>query len=131
MSESLKKARLDKWLWATRIYKTRSIAADACRGGHVRIDGDKVKPSRNANVGDVIVAQTEAMKKTVRVKALLERRVGAGFVPEYLEDLTPPEIKAPKRETLAQSILQRDAGSGRPTKKDRRDMDRLMGGDFL
>ncbi len=131
MNEPTVKARLDKWLWATRIYKTRTLAADACRGGHVRIEGEKVKPSRNANVGDVIVAQTDSVKKTVRVKALLERRVGAKLVEEYLEDLTPPEELAPKRETFAQSILKRDKGTGRPTKKDRRDMERLIDRDFL
>ena len=130
MSGTQQKVRIDKWLWATRIYRTRSLAAEACRGGHVRVGGLKVKPSRNASIGDTIVAQTVAVKKTVRVIALLERRVGAKLVEEYLEDLTPPEERVMKRVTVAQSILQRDRGTGRPTKKDRRDIDRLMGEGF-
>lgn len=130
MTAATRKVRIDKWLWATRIYRARTLAAEACRGGHVRVDGVKVKPSRNVSVGDLIVAQTVAVKKTVRVTALLDRRVGAKLVEEYLEDLTPPEERVLKRVTVAQSILQRDRGMGRPTKKDRRDMDRLFGRAF-
>lgn len=126
MNELDKKVRLDRWLWATRVYKTRALAVEACRGGKVRIEGEKAKPSHRVKIGETIVAQTEAMKMTVVVKALLDKRVGAKRVEEFLEDLTPPEERELKRVSMAQVILKRERGTGRPTKKDRRKMEAFM-----
>jgi len=126
MSEDLEKVRLDRWLWAARLYKTRNQATDGCKGGKVHVNGERVKPSRPVQIGDRIEVQKETLKRTVVVKALLEKRVGAKLVPDFVDDLTPPE-EYERRQTLAQSILKRDRGTGRPTKKDRRDMERLFG----
>ena len=90
------------------------------------MNGDRVKPSRFVQIGDRIEAQLVALKRTVVVKALLEKRVGAKLVPDFLDDLTPPE-EYQKRQTIAQTILKRDRGMGRPTKKDRRDIEKLLG----
>ncbi|MCH6255177.1 RNA-binding S4 domain-containing protein [Puniceicoccaceae bacterium K14] len=127
MEEVEKKVRLDRWLWATRIYKTRALAIEACRGGKVRINDEKAKPSHRVKIGETIVAQTEAMKRTVVVKQLTEKRMGAKLVEEFLDDLTPPEERVAKKETLAQVILKREPGAGRPTKKERRQMDAFWG----
>ena len=126
MSEELVKVRLDRWLWAVRLFKTRNQAAEACKGGKVHVNGDRAKPSRFAQVGDVIEVQKESLKRTVKVTAFLEKRVGAKLVEQFLEDLTPDE-EYERRETLAQNILKRDRGLGRPTKKDRREMEKLLG----
>lgn len=126
MTEPVEKVRLDRWLWSVRIFKTRNQATEAVKGGRVHVNGERVKPSRFVQIGDRIEAQLAALKRTVVVKALLEKRVGAKLVPDFLEDLTPPE-EYEKRQTLAQSILKRDRGMGRPTKKDRRDIEKLLG----
>lgn len=126
MTQNLETVRLDRWLWAARIYKTRPLAVEACRGGKVRIAGDKAKPSHKVKIGETIVAQTEAMKKTVKVLGLAEKRVGAKLVETLLEDLTPPEERELKQVSMAQVILKRERGTGRPTKKDRRQMDSFM-----
>ena len=122
----MEKVRLDRWLWAVRIFKTRNQATEAVKGGRVHVNGDRVKPSRFVHIGDRIEAQLVALKRTVVVKALLEKRVGAKLVPDFLDDLTPPE-EYEKRQTIAQSILKRDRGLGRPTKKDRREIEKLLG----
>jgi ribosome-associated heat shock protein Hsp15 len=110
--------RVDKWLWAVRLYKTRTLAAEACQGGHIRINGHPAKPARDVHVGDLITARTGAVLRTFRVRAILENRVGAALVPDYLEDLTPPEEAAKPREPG-----RRAAGAGRPTKRERRVLD--------
>src|ERR1700720_3999382 len=81
--------RIDKWLWAIRLFKTRSLATEACRHGRVSVGGQPVKPSRDVKSGDLIVAKTGELTRTVKVLALLEHRVGAQAVKEYAEDLTP------------------------------------------
>lgn len=111
--------RIDKWLWAVRLYKTRSLAANACRCGHVRIDGHPVKASREVRPGDVIVARTGALTRTVRVRAILEDRVGAAKVPDFLDDLTPPE-ELQRLKDAAMNPAWRPPGAGRPTKRERR-----------
>jgi ribosome-associated heat shock protein Hsp15 len=111
--------RIDKWLWAVRLYKTRSIAAEACRCGQVRIDDKPVKASRDVRPGDLITARTGPITKTVRVRAVLEDRVGAAKVPEYLEDLTPPEELQRLKEASLNPAW-RPPGAGRPTKRERR-----------
>lgn len=121
-------ARIDKYLWAIRAYKTRSEAADACKGNKVKVDGVAVKPSRLVKVGEKIEFRKGAIQFTYRVKALIENRVGAKLVPDYAENLTPQseidKMKAPV-ETV---FLSRDRGAGRPTKKERRDIDAIWDG---
>ena len=112
--------RIDKWLWAVRIFKTRTLAADACKESKVTIGGQTVKPSRAVKPEDLIIAKTEAVTRTVRVLKLLDKRVGADKVAEYMEDRTPASEYERKPDTLAQPVFFRPKGSGRPTKKDRR-----------
>ena len=117
--------RIDKWLWAVRVYKTRSQAADACKGGKVKIDGQNVKPSREIKEGDIIAIQQGIIKKTLKVKVAATNRVSAKLVPELAEDLTPVE-EYEKLDFLHQlNHEKRDRGTGRPTKKDRREINRL------
>jgi len=118
--------RIDKWLWAVRLYKSRSLAATACSAGKVRIANEPIKPSRSVRVGDVISAVTGEITRTVRVVALLDRRVGAKLVPEYVEDLTPASEYQKRREPDFRPLLLRPKGAGRPTKKDRRKLDELI-----
>lgn len=117
--------RLDRWLWAVRLYKTRSQAIAACNGGHVRIAGKRVKPSRPVRLGEIIEARTGDIVRRYRVLAFLDQRVGAKRVPEFAQDLTPPEeyVRRPSPDT--ESILRRPKGAGRPTKRERRQIDRL------
>jgi ribosome-associated heat shock protein Hsp15 len=119
--------RIDKWLWAARLYKTRGVATDACRKGWVEVGGQSVKPAREVRVGDVIAARVGVMTRTVRVLALVNQRVGAGLVGELAEDLTPPSEyeKRPER-TLAPPVI-RPPGAGRPTKRDRRSLKEALG----
>jgi ribosome-associated heat shock protein Hsp15 len=112
--------RIDKWLWAVRLFKTRSQATDACRSGRIKIENDSVKPSREVKVGQVIAVHLGIITKTVRVKGLLEKRVGAPLVPGYMEDLTPAE-EYQKLELLRTNPLAQR--KGRPTKKERRHID--------
>jgi ribosome-associated heat shock protein Hsp15 len=119
--------RMDKWLWALRLYKTRSQAIEACRGGHVKIDGQSVKPARPVRIGEVITARIGPMTRTVRIRGLLERRVGASLVSQYLEDQTPAAEYEKARERRAEPQFTWGRGRGRPTKKDRRQMARVFG----
>jgi ribosome-associated heat shock protein Hsp15 len=117
--------RIDKWLWAVRLFKTRANASEACRTGKVKLREETVKPSREVIPGDIYVVKTELMTKTVRVKMLLKNRVGAKLVPDYLEDLTPQEELERLMLKKEMNYEKRDRGSGRPTKKERRDIDKL------
>ena len=117
--------RLDKYLWAIRVYKTRTDATDACKGGKVRVNGLDVKPSREVKVGDVITVRKGAVLYTFKVKELLSSRVGAALVPQYAENLTPQEELDKLRAPVETFFLKRDRGAGRPTKKDRRQMESL------
>ena len=118
--------RIDKWLWAVRLFKTRSMASQACRSGKVKIDNEAVKPSREIHEGMQITIHTGPVKRNVRVLAALHNRVGAKLVPVYMEDLTP-ESEFQKLDMIkAQSGL-RPYRSGRPTKKERRELDDWFG----
>ncbi|MBI4326706.1 MAG: RNA-binding S4 domain-containing protein [Chloroflexi bacterium] len=117
--------RIDKWLWAVRVYKSRSLAAEACRGGGVSIAGQPVKPSRDVKVGDVISAKAGEITKTIKVLGLIERRVGAQAAREHAEDLTPASEYAKARETKFRPFFYRPKGMGRPTKKEGRALRRL------
>jgi ribosome-associated heat shock protein Hsp15 len=122
--------RIDKWLWAVRVYKTRTQASDACRGGKVKMDGNNVKPSREVDEGDEIEIQQGIIKKRLKVLKPAKNRVAAKLVPELAEDLTPVE-EYEKQELLRQfNHEKRDRGAGRPTKKERRDINKLKGEDI-
>ena len=117
--------RIDKYLWSIRAYKTRSEATDACKGGKVRVNGNDIKPSRDVKVGDVIAVRKGAVTYTYKVLALIDKRQGAALVPNYAENLTPQEELDKLRAPVETFFLKRDRGTGRPTKKDRRQMDAL------
>ncbi|MBK6964302.1 MAG: RNA-binding S4 domain-containing protein [Bacteroidales bacterium] len=117
--------RIDKWLWAVRIYKTRTLAGDSCRAGKVKMDGIAVKPSRALKPGDVMTVSIGPLLRTLKVKALIHNRVSAKLVPESLEDLTPVEEYERIKFMHELNAEKRDRGTGRPTKKDRRFIDKL------
>ncbi|HWH33359.1 MAG TPA: RNA-binding S4 domain-containing protein [Egibacteraceae bacterium] len=115
--------RVDRWLWAVRLFKTRSAAAEACRGGHVHVNGARVKPAAPVRVGDTVRAWAGDRERIVEVARLLERRVGAPEAAECLVDHSPPP---PPREEAA-AVPLREPGSGRPSKRERRMLDRMRG----
>ena len=121
----MEELRIDKYLWAIRVYKTRTDATDACKGGKVRVNGADTKPSKSVKVGDTIVARKGAVTYTYKVIQLIDKRQGAKLVPNYAENLTPPEELAKLRAPIETFFLKRDRGAGRPTKKDRRQMEAL------
>lgn len=121
----MEELRIDKYLWAIRVYKTRTDATDACKGGKVRINGADTKPSKLVKPGDMIVARKGAVTYTYKVIQLIDKRQGAKLVPNYAENLTPPEELAKLRAPVETFFLKRDRGAGRPTKKDRRQMEGL------
>jgi|ERR1043165_977423 ribosome-associated heat shock protein Hsp15 len=118
--------RIDKWLWAVRLYKSRSLASEACTAGHVKVGGNHVKPSRDVRVGEEITALAGRVRRTVKVLALLDQRVGAKLVSGFLEDLTPPEEYARAREEKLPAPLHFPKGFGRPTKRQRRQLERFL-----
>jgi ribosome-associated heat shock protein Hsp15 len=125
--EAVGEVRIDKWLWAVRLFKTRSLATVACRAGHVKFQGESVKPSHVVRIGQVFNARTGDLNRTVKVTGLLEKRVGAKLVDQYLEDLTPAAeyLRAAEDRKLPQAP-KRPKGAGRPTKKERRQLEQLM-----
>jgi ribosome-associated heat shock protein Hsp15 len=125
MLEGINEIRIDKFLWAVRLFKTRSIASEACKGGKVKINEHNVKASKDVKVGDSISVSLGIYTKTVKVKALLVNRVGAPLVPNYIEDLTSKEEYAKLEALKDKGFEWRDRGIGRPTKKDRREIKRF------
>lgn len=121
----MEEVRIDKYLWSIRVFKTRSEATDACKGGKIRLNGSDVKPSKPVKEGDMIVARKGAVTYTYKVLRLVDKRQGARLVPEYAENLTSPEELAKLRAPVETFFLKRDRGAGRPTKKDRRQMESL------
>ncbi|MEU1255337.1 RNA-binding S4 domain-containing protein [Streptomyces chartreusis] len=115
--------RVDSWIWAVRLVKTRSMGATACKGGHVRVNGQNVKPSHTLRIGDEVRVRHENRERIVVVKRLIRKRVGAPVAAQCYVDNSPPP---PPREAVAPAGI-RDRGTGRPTKRDRRDMERLRG----
>ena len=120
--EEVAAMRIDKWLWAVRLYRTRTLAADACRAGHVLIGAHTVKPAREVHPNEIIRAQVAGVNRTVRVVALLQQRVAARIVGQFMEDLTPPSEFERARQANLQPGFYRPKGAGRPTKKERRAM---------
>ena len=115
--------RIDKWLWAVRIFKTRSIATDAIKMGRVTIGGQKVKASRNVKVGEIIDVKKPPITYSFKVLALAENRMGAKMVPRFMENVTRQEQLDLLQMSRISGFIDRAKGLGRPTKKDRRDMD--------
>lgn len=118
-----KEARLDKWLWAARIFKTRSIAINACKNGRVTMKGVRMKPAHLIKIGDVIEVRKPPITFSFRVKQTIEHRVGAKLVPEILENVTTPEQYELLEMSKISNFIGRAKGTGRPTKKERRDLD--------
>lgn len=119
----MSEVRVDKYLWAMRIYKTRSIATDACKNGRISMNGVQIKPSRTFKVGDVFNVRKGPITYTYRVLQLAENRLGAKLVPEYMRDCTAPEQLELLELARMAGQSGRDRGTGRPTKKDRRDIE--------
>lgn len=119
-------ARLDKWLWAVRLFKTRSLATDACRAGSVTIGDQPVKPAREVRAGELVLVRQGLVVRTLKVVAVPPSRLGAKRVPEFCADLTPAEEFEKARENSVQQLLAREKGSGRPTKRERRLLDELL-----
>jgi len=123
-SSSPTTVRLDKWLWAVRLCKTRAQATAACRLGQVRVAGQSAKPARSLSLHEIVILDRDNLTRTLRVLALTEKRIGAKQVPAHLEDLTPPEEYARARNARSEQRLNSvlDPGTGRPTKRERRAM---------
>ena len=117
--------RIDKYLWAIRAFKTRSEATDACKGGKVKVAGVPAKPSRSVQPGEVIQVRKGIVTYTYKVLRPLDKRVGAKLVPDYAQNLTPESELEKLKAPVESFFVTRDRGAGRPTKKDRRDMEQL------
>ena len=117
--------RIDKWLWAVRIFKTRAQATEACAGGKVKIKNSAVKASRKIHTGDIIQVRKGVVKYMYRVLKIAEKRMGAKLIIDFVEDLTPDDERAKLKSSLKQPLQTREKGQGRPTKKERRIMDNI------
>ncbi len=117
--------RVDKWLWSVRVFKTRSLATDACKKHRVSINGALAKPAREVKVGDIVSVRKPPIEYQFRVLALLNSRVGAKLVPDYMENITPPEQYEILRLQKLSGFVDRAKGLGRPTKKDRRSLEQF------
>jgi ribosome-associated heat shock protein Hsp15 len=127
----LTKVRLDKWLWSVRIFKSRTLATDACKGGKVKIGGDSMKPSYLLTVGEIVAVKKDGFTFEYKAVQLIEKRVGAPLAVVCYEDVTPEEEKNKYNAWFENSLRTneiRERGTGRPTKKDRREMDEFKGG---
>ncbi len=124
------KLRIDKYLWAIRAFKTRSISTEACKAGRIKFSGKNLKPSHLVKIGEVYTVQKGAERKVIKVIGLLERRVDAKTAVTFYEDITPLEETHAYKSMFQTPNLSRDRGAGRPTKKDRREIDDLQEGWF-
>jgi len=122
-------ARIDKWLWCVRLFKTRALATTACRAGAVLIGDVPVKPAREVRIGETVCVRQGLITRTLQVVAAPAARVAAKQVPAFCTDLTPPEEFEKVRAQRVQQFLAREKGAGRPTKRERRRLDRLLGRD--
>lgn len=123
MVERSEAVRVDAWTWAVRLYATRSAATDACRAGHVRVNGARVKPAHLVRIGDTVRALTPGRERIVEVTGLLSKRVGAAVAAQHYLDRSPP----PEPRSERPAPITRERGAGRPTKRDRRRIERLRG----
>lgn len=124
-------ARIDKWLWAARIFKTRSIASDACKNGRVTIEGVNMKPSRSVKVGDVVSVKKPPVTYSFKVLKTIEQRVGAKLLPEIYENVTDPKQYELLEMSRISGFVDRARGTGRPTKKERRALDAFVEPEFF
>jgi len=125
MKEAKTEVRIDKWLWAVRLFKTRSIAIEACKKGRITIKGVTVKPSRTIKVGDIIEVRRPPIIYSFEVLNLAENRMGAKLVPEYMRDVTAPSQLEILELSKISGYVDRARGTGRPTKKDRRELEQF------
>ena len=123
----LEEARIDKWLWSARIFKTRTIAADACKNGRVMVNDVQVKPSRMVKVGDKVSVRKSPVTYSFKILKTIEQRVGAKLLPEIYENVTPPDQYELLEMTRISGFVDRQRGTGRPTKKERRALDEFIG----
>ncbi len=123
----IEKLRIDKYLWAIRVFKTRSLATDACRAGRVKLGGQSIKPSAVVKVGDTYHVQKGIERKMLKVTGLLDKRVDAKTAAGFYQDVTPVEETLAYKAMHQGAVPQRDRGAGRPTKKERREIDGLQG----
>ncbi|MCI5681170.1 MAG: S4 domain-containing protein [Paludibacteraceae bacterium] len=123
--------RVDKYLFAMRLYKTRTIAADACKKGRITMGGAQLKPARTFHIGDVFSVRKGPITYTYRIKQLSENRLGAKLVPDYLQDITAPDQLELLELARLAGQTGRDRGTGRPTKKDRREIETFLSDDYL
>ena len=119
-------ARVDKWLWAARIYKTRSVAADAIKNGRVTIEGSNVKPSRTVKEGDIVSVKKPPITYSFKILACIEQRVGAKLLPQVFENVTDPKQYELLEMSRISGFIDRQRGTGRPTKKERRAIDNFI-----
>lgn len=119
------KLRIDKYLWAIRVFKTRSLATEACKAGRVKLDGQNIKPAHEVKIGEVYQVSKGIERKVLRVTGLLEKRMDAKTVINFYADETPIEQTHGFKSMFHAPLLKRDRGTGRPTKKDRREIDDL------
>lgn len=124
-------ARIDKWLWAARIFKTRTIAAEACKKGRVSVNGAQVKPARMVKSGDVINVKKSPITYSFKVLQAIEKRVGAKLLLEIMENVTTPEQYELLEMSKISGFIDRARGTGRPTKKDRRDLDDFFAPEYI
>ena len=117
--------RIDKWLWAVRIYKTRTLASEACAGGKVKINGTVGKASRNIQKNDIIEVRMGVVKFLYKVQQTANKRMGAKLVENFMQDLTPEEELVKLKSVQKQPLRAREKGQGRPTKRERRNMDKF------
>lgn len=127
----VEKVRIDKYLWAIRLFKTRTLATEACKAGKVKKDGTNIKASYEVKVGDVLQVSKNIEKKLIKVTALLANRVDAKKAVLHYEDITPVEDTIKFKSMFRMPVLERDRGTGRPTKKDRREIDDLQDNFFM
>ena len=123
-------ARIDKWLWAARIFKTRSIAADACKNGRVTINNVNVKPSHMVKVGETVCVRKPPVTYSFKILQTIEQRVGAKLIPEVYENVTTPDQYELLEMNRISGFVDRARGTGRPTKKERRALDAFIGPSF-
>mgnify|MGYP001015525240 FL=1 len=121
----MNEVRIDKWMWAVRIFKTRTVALDACKKGRVLINNVSVKPSRMIRVGDVVQVRKPPVTFSFKVLGLSDKRMGAKLVPQFMENVTPPEQYEILELNKICGFVDRQRGTGRPTKKERRDLDQF------
>ena len=117
--------RIDKWLWAVRVFKTRTIAAEACKKGRILIDNNSVKPARMIRIGDIVQVKKPPVTYSFKVIDISQKRMGAKLVPNFMENVTPPEEYEILEMNKLSGFVDRQRGTGRPTKKDRRNLEQF------